>query len=215
MFYRRNQRTVPSVAGAIVPPFIGSVSQYRREVLAPIYRDLRSVAGAERLRHEWVNSRGAILRFARRALEIRVLDIQECVRMDVAIAIFVRATLRWMVRDLESGKLVLPSHGMLVEDLWAVVEGGRNAHVSAVHLLKRRARAARVVEMLVERARGECSKEELPYLRLLARRAAGGSLAERIRARTGRAQGKRLESKVREIYEELILALETNRPWAE
>jgi hypothetical protein len=30
------------------------------------------------LRHEWVNARGAIARFDRSAIEIRVLDVAEC-----------------------------------------------------------------------------------------------------------------------------------------
>ena len=38
------------------------------------------------LRHEWLNSRGAIARFDRNAIEIRVIDVQECPQADVAIA---------------------------------------------------------------------------------------------------------------------------------
>jgi len=38
------------------------------------------------LRHEWLNSRGAIPRFDRSAIEIRVVDTQECPQTDVAIA---------------------------------------------------------------------------------------------------------------------------------
>jgi carboxylate-amine ligase len=38
------------------------------------------------LRHEWLNARGAIARFDRNAIEIRVLDTQECVGADLAVA---------------------------------------------------------------------------------------------------------------------------------
>jgi gamma-glutamyl:cysteine ligase YbdK (ATP-grasp superfamily) len=38
------------------------------------------------LAHEWLNSRGAIPRFDRNAIEIRVIDVQECPRADLAIA---------------------------------------------------------------------------------------------------------------------------------
>jgi gamma-glutamyl:cysteine ligase YbdK (ATP-grasp superfamily) len=38
------------------------------------------------LQYEWLNARGAIARFDRNAIEIRVIDTQECPAMDVAIA---------------------------------------------------------------------------------------------------------------------------------
>jgi glutamate---cysteine ligase / carboxylate-amine ligase len=38
------------------------------------------------LQHEWLNSRGAIARFSRNAIEIRVMDVQECPLADVALA---------------------------------------------------------------------------------------------------------------------------------
>jgi gamma-glutamyl:cysteine ligase YbdK (ATP-grasp superfamily) len=46
------------------------------------------------LAEEWVNARGAIARFERMAIEIRVLDVQECPAMDIAFARVIIATLR-------------------------------------------------------------------------------------------------------------------------
>jgi len=215
VFYRKNQRRVPVVSGAVIPAFIDSVADYRRTVLAPIYRELRRIDGAERLRHEWVNSRGAILRFARRALEIRVLDVQECVRMDVAVATFVRATLRWLMRELETGSILLPDHAMLVSDFGKVIERGRDARVAATHVSVRGSRtAAAVLEALLDRARAKSRTGERPYLDLVAGRIARGNLSERILARAGRAEGARLRVKLEDVYAELMLSLETNRPWA-
>ena len=45
----------------------------------------------------WLNSRGAIARFHRGAIEIRVLDVQECPLADMAIASLVIATLGTLV----------------------------------------------------------------------------------------------------------------------
>jgi hypothetical protein len=45
-----------------------------------------------------------VIRFARKALEVRVLDTQECVKLDVAIAVFVRSALR-AARVVETGSL--------------------------------------------------------------------------------------------------------------
>ena len=46
------------------------------------------------LQHEWLNSRGAIARFDRNAIEIRVLDIQECPVADLAICFQVMSFLK-------------------------------------------------------------------------------------------------------------------------
>ena len=46
----------------------------------------RAARPAGVLRHEWLNSRGAIPRFDRDAIEIRLVDVQECPLADVAIA---------------------------------------------------------------------------------------------------------------------------------
>ncbi len=45
----------------------------------------------------WVNSRGAIPRFDRGSIEIRVMDIQECPSADLAIVSFVIETLKALV----------------------------------------------------------------------------------------------------------------------
>ena len=51
------------------------------------------------LRHEFLNSRGAIARFDRGAIEIRVLDVQENPRADTAIACFMTAVLKMLCRE--------------------------------------------------------------------------------------------------------------------
>jgi len=51
------------------------------------------------LQHEWLNSRGAIARFDRHAIEIRVLDVQECPAADIAICSLIIATLRRLVAE--------------------------------------------------------------------------------------------------------------------
>jgi hypothetical protein len=76
-----------------------------------------------------------VLRFARRALELRVLDTQECVRMDVAIAVFARAALASLTRDVLAGRIELPQHDTLVADFEACVRDGSAASVRAPHIM--------------------------------------------------------------------------------
>ncbi|MEM4704430.1 MAG: glutamate-cysteine ligase family protein, partial [Candidatus Bathyarchaeia archaeon] len=79
VFYKLNQKRVPSITGDVVPEYVPSFRGYRQEVIGRYSRDLAAVGAAKLLLDaEWVNSRGVIFRFDRRALEIRVMDEQEC-----------------------------------------------------------------------------------------------------------------------------------------
>jgi glutamate---cysteine ligase / carboxylate-amine ligase len=91
--YRGNCARIPSVTGQVVPEPVRSIDEYHDRVLAPIYRDLAPHDPEGRLHHEWVNARGAIARFERMAIEIRVLDVQECPAADVARAAVISAVL--------------------------------------------------------------------------------------------------------------------------
>jgi gamma-glutamyl:cysteine ligase YbdK (ATP-grasp superfamily) len=214
-FYAKNQRRVAAITAAVVPEYMRSYAQYRGEILRPIYRRLGRSAAARRLRHEWVNSRGAILRFDRRAIEIRVLDTQECVKMDVAIAAFVRAALRRLVGELREGRMQLPEHGALVEDFRRVVAAGTSAAVRAPHLApfgNGRVVAARDVLLeLLDDSLPFLPPAERPYAELVRARLRGGNLSERIRRAVERGGSR--EEAIRSTYLELADCLERNVPW--
>jgi gamma-glutamyl:cysteine ligase YbdK (ATP-grasp superfamily) len=91
--YRGNARRVPSVTGAVIPEPVFTRAGYTA-LLEGVYADLAPHDPAGTLRHEWVNARGCIARFDRMALEIRLLDVQECPQADVAIAAAVSGVLR-------------------------------------------------------------------------------------------------------------------------
>ncbi|MGE5171114.1 MAG: glutamate-cysteine ligase family protein [Rudaea sp.] len=84
--YRRICAITPSVAGMIVPETVATRAEYEAKILAPMYAEIAPHDPAGLLRHEWLNSRGAIARFERNAIEIRVVDVQECPQADAAIA---------------------------------------------------------------------------------------------------------------------------------
>lgn len=92
--YRGNARRVPSVSGAVVPEPVYTRAEYEDALLGRIYRDLAPLDPGGVLRHEWINARGAIARFDRHAIEIRVLDTQECPAADLAIADLVTTVVR-------------------------------------------------------------------------------------------------------------------------
>lgn len=84
---------VPSLAGAVVPETVRSRAEYGR-LLAGLYRDIAPFDPGGVLQHEWLNARGAIARFSRHAIEIRVMDVQECPQADVAVVALVVDTVR-------------------------------------------------------------------------------------------------------------------------
>ncbi|MBE0567552.1 MAG: glutamate--cysteine ligase, partial [Krumholzibacteria bacterium] len=98
-FYRRNQRRVPELAGRIVPERVYSRADYEREILERSYRAIAPHDPDGVLQHEWLNSRGAIARFDRGAIEIRLLDLQECPLADLAVAALVVAVIRALCEE--------------------------------------------------------------------------------------------------------------------
>ncbi|NTV10547.1 MAG: glutamate--cysteine ligase, partial [Zoogloea sp.] len=92
--YRTHPQRVPSLIGDVIPDNACSRADYESQVLAPMYRDIAAHDPDGMLRHEWLNARGAIPRFERNALEIRVIDVQECPRADVAVAIATAGAVR-------------------------------------------------------------------------------------------------------------------------
>ncbi len=98
--YRGNAARIPSIAGAIVPEPVRSRAQYHEKILAPMYADIAPHDADGILQEEWLNSRGAIARFDRDAIEIRVLDTQENPRADLAVA----AAVVGLVRELAEGR---------------------------------------------------------------------------------------------------------------
>ena len=97
--YRHNSALIPSVAGRIVPEPVYSTSGYERDIFQPMFADIAPHDPAGVLQHEFLNSRGAIARFDRGAIEIRVLDVQECPQADTAIAALMTAVLKKLCRE--------------------------------------------------------------------------------------------------------------------
>ncbi len=88
-FYRKNQARVPEIAGMIVPEAVFTKAAYHQEIFAKINKAIAPHDTDKILQHEWLNSRGAIARFDRNAIEIRLIDVQECAAADIGIAAFV------------------------------------------------------------------------------------------------------------------------------
>lgn len=93
-FYSQNQQRIPSITGDIIPEFIRTEEEYQQKILNPMYEDIRPFDPKGILQHPWLNSRAAIPKFEHKAIEIRILDSQECVTADIAIAKVICAILK-------------------------------------------------------------------------------------------------------------------------
>jgi hypothetical protein len=135
--YRGNARRVPSVTGLVVPEPAHTQAQYEEEILGRIYRDLAPHDPEGVLRHEWANARGAIARFDRGTVEVRVIDAQECPSADVAVVAAVSSVVRALAagpladRDVEAD----PDTEALAAVLGATIERADLAEVDHPGLL--------------------------------------------------------------------------------
>lgn len=102
--YRRNSRRIPSVTGRVIPEPVYSQAGYNDEIFQPMFRDIAPYDPGGVLRNEFLNARGAIARFSRGAIEIRVIDSQECPAADLAIAELTIAVLRLLVAETWTGR---------------------------------------------------------------------------------------------------------------
>lgn len=135
--YRTHAGNLPTITGRVVPEPVSSRTEYERRILRPMYEEIAPQDPQGVLQHEWLNARGAIARFDRQALEIRVLDVQECPLADLAVA----AAVISVVRAIYEREASLP-HGRatLVTDRLAAIfetcvrDGDRAAIVDTSYL---------------------------------------------------------------------------------
>lgn len=206
-FYKVNQIEVPSVSGDVIPEYVSSFESYHNAVIRRYSLDLAK-AGAKKalLFKEWVNSRGIIFRFDRSALEVRVMDEQECIKSDVAMSCFIRPVLRGLM--LTEPEFL--SHELLVSDFNSVLKNGLNAEVRNPHGFT----ARQVCKYLFDLAWENAQKEEKIYLPLIKRRIEEGNLSDVIRRDVQKkAQRTDVMEAIVNVYLILINCLVNNKPY--
>ena len=98
-FYISNQKQIPEITGKVIPEQVFSYEEYKAKIFDPINVAISPYDEDHILEHHFLNSRGAIARFDRNAIEIRVLDLQECPLSDVAIVSFIVEILKDLVGE--------------------------------------------------------------------------------------------------------------------
>ena len=98
-YYKSNQKEIPQMTGKVIPEQIFNKADYYEKIFKPITEAITPFDTEKILDHHFLNSRGAISRFDRNAIEIRVIDIQENPSADVAIAAFIIEALKLLVSE--------------------------------------------------------------------------------------------------------------------
>ncbi len=212
--YCTHQARIPEAMGLVVPEVLRSRDEYDAKIFAPLREAARKLDPEGILQPEFLNARGAIARFQRMALEIRVLDIQETPRADLAIALFTTAIVRALAEERWAPLAslhALPTEG-LAKVLSHVIRDGAEVVLDDRALLAVFGRNApapvgEILRGLRDDLRGgDAAWAELgPTVdQLLAK----GSLAARLDARLEGAGG---ESEVQPVWRELAASLTTDR----
>lgn len=217
--YRTNARRVPSVSGEVIPEAVFSRDDYEEVIFRRMYEDIRPHDPEGILQHEWLNARGAIARFDRQAIEIRVLDIQECPAADMAIVTVIAETLKALCGErwssaAEQRKMASES---LVSLLHATIGSAETAVVGDAAYLRQFGAAAEgrftaaelwrriIAELDVRRLLGAAERVGLDAI--LSR----GTLARRIAGALGTNPDR---AALRQVYEALCDCLVENRPYS-
>ncbi len=98
-FYETNQKSVPAIAGDIIPEAVCGYSDYREKISNPIQAAIRPYDPDRLLEGDWLNSRGAIARIDRGTIEIRLIDTQECSHTNLVLVQFIVDVLKALVTN--------------------------------------------------------------------------------------------------------------------
>lgn len=206
--YRQSQAVLPALTGEVIPEPVYSKQEYLR-LLDSLYEEVRPHDPEGLLQHEWLNSRGAIARFERNTIELRILDIQESPTSDLTMAAALTALLKRVAtsRHLDSiARLSTTELSGLFQRGLSQGEETPLGDISYGKLLDLKGEHVTVGQLWADL--GPTLLDEIPleyrdrWLAILRR----GSLASAIR--------KRLQANpasLREVYEELATCLREDR----
>jgi hypothetical protein len=211
--YRTNCARVPSVTAAVVPEPVFTMAGYRREILERMYGDIAPLDPLGVLQHEWLNARGAIARFDRMAIEIRVLDVQECPRADLGYAELIVWVLRALAEERWGSVAALgrwPTEDLVRALEQCVTEGDRaeiasGAYLRALGLERTHASARDLWGHLAEQA-GRAGALDSVAGGVLEHYLAHGCLAWRIAAALGPAPSREEQRRIYRRLAECLVA---------
>lgn len=211
LYYGKNQQKIPQISGEIIPESVNSIREYYENILNPMYEAIHSEDPKKVLQNEWLNARGAIARFQRNAIEIRIIDTQECPLADIACVYGIVTALKKIIAGNKNhgSKLSTTQLKKIYDD---IIQFGFQTKIKDMDYLA----CFSIKEPVTAKAcwlhvlESEWHLIPDPYRSILKKILEYGSLSERI-TQAVNARGK---SKVPDIYRELIACLAQNTLFA-
>jgi gamma-glutamyl:cysteine ligase YbdK (ATP-grasp superfamily) len=212
--YLHHQEKLPELMGSLIPEAVFSQEDYYRTIFSPIAQAMAPFDTENVMDHHFANSRGAIARFDRGAIEIRVIDIQECPAADLAIAELIVAVLkaltsgRWVSSYLQrawSENDLLPIFLQVIKDAGGSVIANRDYLLMFGLLKQDHMHVGKLWQHLFVELYGELSENCRQHVGHILEH---GCLASRILKRTGRTPSH--DDLVR-VYRELADCLQEDR----
>jgi len=207
-------REFPSITGRVIPEAIFSKRNYLNTIYEKIRADIAPYDPGNVLNPIWVNSRGAIPRFDRGSIEIRLMDIQECPSADMAIIELVIETIKALVHEKFmgiQGQMRIHTE-VLANILDETIRLGPSAKISAAGYLelfglKEFSTARQVWEHILNRlVQGNPALEKWkPELSIILTE---GTLSDRILKSIG---GDHSQEAIKTVYKRLAACLGQNK----
>ncbi len=211
-YYKSNQKEIPHMTGKVIPEQVFNKADYHKIIFEPITEAIKPFDTENILDHHFLNSRGAISRFDRNAIEIRVIDVQENPSADVAIAAFIIEILKLFVSEelisLEDQK------EWHEDDLFSIFdEVIKNAETTlitdkkylAIFDLQKEVDVKRIWKILYEKVGNKLSKKHQQHIEFILQ---NGSLSTRILKALRNDFSK---ENIQKVYFRLAECLQENR----
>ncbi|HRH69170.1 MAG TPA: glutamate-cysteine ligase family protein [Flavobacteriales bacterium] len=215
--YLHHQERLPELMGSLIPEPVFSQEDYYREIFSPIAKAMAPFDTEHVMDHHFANSRGAIARFDRGAIEIRVIDIQECPSADLAIAEMIVAVLK----ALAGGRWVSPylqrawsEHDLLPLFLQVIKDAGNANIANRDYLLmfglmkQEQMSAQKLWQHLFVELYGDLSEGCRQHIANILEH---GCLAARVLKHTGK---KPSLDKIRGVYGRLAMCLDEDKAFS-
>ncbi|WP_417889480.1 glutamate-cysteine ligase family protein [Xanthomarina gelatinilytica] len=136
-YYKTNQKEIPELTGLVIPERVFTKVDYYATIFEPIKKAIKPHDTNNILDHHFLNSRGAIARFDRNAIEIRLVDIQESPKADMAICVLIIEVLKLLVNKklapIQQQKKWLKQ--VLFNVLNPIIKDAENYHISNLDYL--------------------------------------------------------------------------------
>ena len=214
MLNKTNQSKIPSITGKVIPEAIFSKRNYLNTIYEKIKADIAPYDPGNVLHPIWVNSRGAIPRFDRGSIEIRLMDIQECPSADMAIIELVIETIKALVNEKfmgVQGQMKIRTE-VLANVLEETTRRGQSVNISAAEYMnvfgiKSFSTAKQVWEHILNRlVQGNRALEKWkPELSIILTE---GTLSDRI---LKSLKGDQSHDAIKTVYKKLASCLAQNR----